>query len=117
MIVMAIIVILIAVAIPFYQKSIIRARESVLHSNLFAMRQAIDEYTFDKQKAPQDLHDLVTDGYLRTVPQDPITQKNDTWKVIMEAAGSAVNSTEPGIFDVRSGSDKISLEGTKYSEW
>jgi general secretion pathway protein G len=117
MIVMAIIVILIAVAVPFYQKAIIRARESVLHNNLFAMRSAIDEYTFDKQKAPQDLQDLVKNGYLRAVPQDPVTQRSDSWKIIMESAGTAVSSTEPGIFDVRSGSDKTSLEGTKYSDW
>jgi general secretion pathway protein G len=117
MIVMAIIVILIAVAVPFYQKAIIRAKESVLHNNLFAMRSAIDEYTYDKQKAPPSLQDLVGDGYLRDIPKDPITQRNDSWKVIMEDAGQAVNSAEPGIFDIRSGSDKASLEGTKYSDW
>jgi general secretion pathway protein G len=116
MIVMAIIVILISVAVPFYQKSIIRAKESVLHNNLFAMRNAIDEYTYDKQKAPQNLQDLVTEGYLRGVPKDPIAGGND-WKVIMEDAGQAVNSNEPGIFDVRSTSDKNSLEGTPYSDW
>jgi general secretion pathway protein G len=117
MIVMAIIVILIAVAVPFYQKAIIRAKESVLHNNLFAMRSAIDEYSFDKQKAPHDLQELVSNGYLRDVPKDPITQRNDTWKVIMEDAGQAVSSTDPGIFDVRSGSDKKSLDGTAYSDW
>jgi general secretion pathway protein G len=117
MIVMAIIVILIAVAVPFYQKAIIRAKESVLHSNLFAMRSAIDEYAFDKQKAPHDLQELVTEGYLRDVPRDPITQRNDSWKVIMEDAGQAVSAADPGIFDVRSGSDKKSLDGTNYSEW
>ena len=117
MIVMAIIVTLIAIAVPYYQKAIIRARESVLHNNLFAMRNAIDEYTYDKQKAPQTLQDLVTEGYLRSVPKDPITDSADTWKVIMEDANQAVSSAEPGIFDVRSGSDKTSLEGTPYSEW
>jgi general secretion pathway protein G len=117
MIVMAIIVILIAIAVPYYQKAIIRAKESVLHNNLFAMRNAIDEYAYDRQKAPHSLDDLVSDGYLRAVPTDPITQSNSSWKVIMEDAGQAVNSTEPGIFDVRSGSDKRSLEGTPYSEW
>jgi general secretion pathway protein G len=116
MIVMAIIVILISVAVPFYQKSIVRAKETVLHSNLFAMRNAIDEYTYDKQKAPQNLQDLVTEGYLRDIPKDPIAGGTD-WKVIMEDAGQAVNSSEPGIFDVRSASDKTSLEGTAYSEW
>jgi general secretion pathway protein G len=117
MIVMAIIVILIAVAVPFYQKAIIRAKESVLHNNLFALRQAIDEYTYDKQKAPQSLQDLVSAGYLHDVPQDPITQQRTTWKVTMEDAAQAVNATEPGVFDVHSGSDRTSLEGTAYSGW
>jgi general secretion pathway protein G len=117
MIVMAIIVILISVAIPFYQKAIIRAKESVLHNNLFAMRSAIDEYTYDKQKAPQSLQDIVTQGYLREVPRDPITGSSDSWKIIMEDSGQAVNSTEPGIFDVRSGAPGKSLEGTSYSDW
>jgi general secretion pathway protein G len=116
MIVMAIIVILISVAIPFYQKSIMRAKESVLHNNLFAMRSAIDEYSYDKQKAPQQLSDLVSEGYLRDVPKDPITGDNN-WKIIMEDASSSVDSTEPGIFDIRSESPKTSLEGTPYSEW
>lgn len=116
MIVMAIIVILIAVAIPFYQKSITRAKETVLRSNLTAMRQVIDEYSYDKQKAPQTLQDLVTDGYLRDVPKDPITGNSD-WKIIMEDAGQSVSSAEPGIFDVRSGSPLKSLDGSSYADW
>ena len=117
MIVMAIIVILIAVAVPFYQKAITRAKESVLHNNLMAMRNAIDEYSFDKQKAPATLQDLVKDGYLRDVPKDPIAQTSD-WKTIIEDAGQAVNSAEPGIFDIRSTSSKISSDGTThYSDW
>jgi general secretion pathway protein G len=116
MIVMAIIVILIAVAVPFYQKAIIRAKETVLHNNLMAMRNAIDEYSFDKQKAPASLGDLVREGYLHEVPRDPIAQTND-WKTIMEDAGQAVNSSEPGIWEVRSTSGKIGLDGTRYSEW
>ncbi|MES1260533.1 MAG: type II secretion system protein, partial [Acidobacteriota bacterium] len=90
MIVMAIIVILIGVAVPFYQKSINRAKETVLRNNLFAMRSAIDEYTYDKQKAPHELRDLLTDGYLRDGPKDPITGSTDTWKIILEDAGQAV---------------------------
>lgn len=117
MIVMAIIVILIAVAVPFYQKSITRAKETVLHNNLMAMRNAIDEYTYDKQKAPQTLQDLVSDGYLRDVPKDPITGNTDSWKIIMEDAGQAVNATEPGIYEVRSGSSLKSLDGTSYADW
>jgi general secretion pathway protein G len=116
MIVMAIIVILVAVAVPFYQKAIVRAKESVLHNNIFALRSAIDEYSYDKQKAPQSLQDLVTAGYLREVPKDPITQSSD-WKIIMEDAGQAVSPSEPGIWDIRSGSSQKSLEGTSYSDW
>ena len=117
MIVMAIIVILIAVAVPFYQKAIIRAKESVLHNNLFAMRSAIDEYTFDKQKAPQALQDLVNEGYLRAVPLDPMTGTDQSWKIIMEDSLTSINQTQPGIWDIRSGSDQKSLEGTPYSDW
>jgi len=117
MIVMAIVTIIIWVAVPLYQKSIIRAKESVLKNNLFTMRVVIDEYTYDKQKAPQTLQDLVSEGYLRQIPADPITRSATTWRVIMEDAMSSVNQNEPGIFDVRSGSDQMSLEGTPYSEW
>jgi general secretion pathway protein G len=117
MIVMAIIVILVSLAIPAYQKAIIRAKESVLHSNLTTMRQVIDEYTYDKKKAPQALADLVAAGYLREIPLDPITGSNDTWHVIMEDALQAVDQTEPGIFDVKSGSDKTGLDGTPYADW
>ena len=117
MIVMAIIAVLMAVALPIYTRSIIRSKESVLKNNLFTMRTVIDEYTYDKQKAPQTLQDLVSDGYLRQVPIDPITGNADSWRLIMEDATNTVNQTQPGIFDVQSGSDKISLEGTPYSEW
>ncbi len=117
MIVMAIVVILIATAIPQYQKSLVRAKESVLKNNLFTIRMMIDEYSYDKQKAPQTLQDLVQEGYLREVPKDPITGSSTTWRTIQEDATQATSSTEPGIFDVRSGSDKTSLEGTPYSDW
>jgi general secretion pathway protein G len=117
MIVMAIIAVLVSMAVPIYQKSIVRSKESVLRNNLFTMRTVIDEYTYDKQKAPQNLDDLVNEGYLREVPMDPMTGSNQTWKIIMEDALTSVNQTEPGIYDVRSGSDKNSLEGTPYSEW
>jgi general secretion pathway protein G len=117
MVVMTIICILVSLAVPFYQKSIIRSKESVLHSNLYTLRTVIDEYTYDKQKAPQSLQDLVTEGYLRIVPKDPMTDSDSTWKTIMEDSSNSVNQTEAGIWDVRSGSDKTSLEGTPYSEW
>jgi general secretion pathway protein G len=118
MIVMTIISILVSIAVPMYQKAILRAKESLLRNNLFTLRTMIDEYTVDKQKAPQALQDLVGEGYLRDVPMDPMTGSNSTWKVIMEDATAAIDQKEPGIFDVRSGSDATSpLDGTSYAEW
>ncbi len=117
MVVMAIISVMIAIAVPIYQKSIIRAKESVLRSNLFTIRNMIDEYTVDKQKAPESLQELVTDGYLRQVPQDPMTGSSDTWKIIMEETPVGGANSSPGIFDIRSGSDKKSLDGTDYADW
>jgi general secretion pathway protein G len=116
MMVMAVISILVAIAAPMYQKSVIRAKESVLRQNLFSMRTVIDEYTYDKAKAPQSLQDLVSAGYLRQVPVDPMTGEAD-WVIEMEDAVTSVNQTEPGIYQVKSKSDKTSLEGTPYSEW
>ena len=117
MVVITIIVILITMAIPIYQKSIIRAKESVLANNLFTLRTVIDNYTYDKEKAPQSLQDLVSEGYLKDVPVDPMTGDNSSWKIVMEDASQALDQTEPGIFDIHSGSDKKGLDGTAYSEW
>ncbi len=116
MIVMAIISILVAVAVPMYKRSVDRAKEAVLRQNLFSLRIVLDEYTYDKAKAPQSIQDLVTEGYLRQIPMDPITGEAD-WTTIQEDAITSVNQTEPGIFDVRSKSDKKSLEGSPYNEW
>jgi general secretion pathway protein G len=118
MIVLTIITLLVSIAVPMYQKAIVKAKENLLRSNLFTLRTVIDEYTYDKQKAPQSLEDLVSEGYLREVPMDPITNSNSAWKVIMEDATTSANQSEPGIFDVRSGSEKVSpLDGTTYSDW
>ena len=117
MVCMAIVLVVISVAVPLYQKSVIRAGESVLRQNLTSMRLVIDEYTYDKQKAPQQLEDLVREGYLRQMPMDPIAGNSTSWKVIMEDASASASQSEPGIFDVRSSSEKTSLEGTPYSDW
>jgi general secretion pathway protein G len=117
MVVIAIIVILITLAVPIYNKTITRSKETVLKNNLFTLQTVIDQYTYDKQKAPQRLEDLVAEGYLREVPVDPMTGSNQTWKLIMEDAMQAVDQSAPGIYDVRSGSDKIGLDGTPYSDW
>jgi general secretion pathway protein G len=114
MIVMAIIITVLGIAIPFYQTSLIRAKESVLKSNLFTLRSVIDQYTMDKEEPPQSLQELVDEGYLREVPLDPFTESRDTWQIIVE---SSTAGGESGIWDIRSGSDKISLEGSPYSEW
>ena len=116
MVVITIMVILITMAIPTYNHSIIRAKESVLKNNLFTMRTVIDHYTSDKQKAPQQLQDLVTEGYLIKLPVDPMTGNNQ-WRTTMEDASQSVSQTEPGIFDVNSMSDKMSLDGTAYRDW
>ncbi len=115
MIVISIILILIGMAAPIYRNSVIRAKEAVLRDNLFTLRQLIDEYTLDKQKAPQSLEDLVTAGYIREIPRDPFTNSNTTWQVVMEDTLQAVDQTAPGISDVKSGSDRISLDGTPYN--
>ena len=116
MVVITIIVILITMAIPIYNNTIRRSKESVLKNNLFTLRTVIDNYTYDKQKAPQSLQDLVSEGYLREIPLDPMTGSNN-WRTIMEQAGQSVSQSEPGIFDVKSGSDKTGLDGTPYAEW
>ena len=117
MVVMAIISILLAIALPIYQKSIIRSKESVLRNNLFTLRTMIDEYTIDKQHAPETLQELVSEGYLRQVPQDPMTGSDQTWKLIMEDTAIGGMNSQPGIFDVKSGSDKTALDGSAYADW
>lgn len=117
MVVMAIISVLLAIALPIYQKSIVRAKETVLRNNLFTLRDMIDEYTIDKQKAPETLQDMVSEGYLRQVPQDPMTGSDQTWKLIMEDTPVGGSNSTPGLFDVKSGSDKTALDGTAYADW
>jgi general secretion pathway protein G len=116
MVVITIIVILISMAIPIYSNTIRRSNESVLRNNLFTLRTVIDNYTGDKSKAPQSLQELVSAGYLREIPWDPIS-RTQSWTVVMEDASQSVNQSEPGIFDVKSTSDKVSSEGTPYSSW
>jgi general secretion pathway protein G len=117
MVVMAIISVLLAIALPIYSKSITRAKESVLRNNIFTLRSVIDEYTVDKQKAPESLQALVSDGYLRQIPQDPMTGSDQTWRIIMEDTPIGGSNSSPGIFDVRSGSDKVALDGSNYADW
>jgi general secretion pathway protein G len=117
MIVMAIIAILMMVAVPRFAASVRMAREAVLKEDLFTIRGAIDSYTMDKQKAPQSLDDLLTDGYLRAIPEDPITHAKDTWVPDMGDALHSVDQTDPGIDDVHSGSQELGTDGQPYSTW
>lgn len=117
MIVISIILILISVALPLYQQSLRRAREAVLAQNLFALRNAIDQYTLDKKRAPQTLEDLVSAGYLREIPMEPIAGSRDCWEPVQEDYMLAVDQTQPGITDVHSCSDATSSDGTPYSSW
>jgi general secretion pathway protein G len=119
MIVISIILILVSVALPAYNQSIVRARESVLKQNLFTIRSVISQYTLDKQKAPQSLDDLVTGGYLKQLPTDPMTNKNDTWVPDEEqdTVMSLDQQDQGGIIDVHSGSDGVSSDGTAYNTW
>jgi general secretion pathway protein G len=115
MIVISIIIILASVALPQYQKTIMHARETILRDDLFKMRSLIDQYAADKGKLPGSLDDLVSGGYLREIPKDPITDNKD-WAVV---TGEDPYSTEgnSGVTDVHSSSGDTSTEGTPYSEW
>jgi general secretion pathway protein G len=117
MIVMLIIGILATLAIPRFIGAVKAAREAVLKEDLHVMRDAIDSYTMDKQKGPQSLDDLVQSGYLRVVPEDPMTHAKDTWVTDTSDALYSIDQTEPGISDVHSGSDETGSDGQPYSSW
>jgi general secretion pathway protein G len=116
-IVMTIIAILATLAIPYFAAAVKHAREAVLREDLQTMRMAIDSYTMDKQKAPQSLDDLVQEGYLKAVPEDPMTHSKDTWVTDTSDAMSNVDETDPGISDIHSGSDESGSDGQPYSSW
>jgi general secretion pathway protein G len=94
-----------------------RAKEAALKMSLLTLRQAIDKYTVDQRKAPQTLQDLITNKYMGSIPADPMTGSDSTWRVLMEDPARSADSSEPGIFDVHSGSDGVSSDGTRYADW
>ena len=116
-IVMAIIMILLTMAVSQYTGAVKHAREAALKEDLQTMRTAIDSYTMDKQKAPQSLDDLVQDGYLKQIPEDPMTRSKDTWVPDTSDAMYSVDETESGITDVHSGSTETGTDGQQYSSW
>lgn len=117
LIVMVIIATLAAIAIPMYLRNVQAAKEAVLREDLRVMRTAINSYTVDKEKAPQSLDDLVTGGYLKAVPKDPITGRTDTWQTTQSDTLDSVDQTQGGIDDVHSGAQQVGTDGTMYNTW
>ena len=117
LVVVSLIVILATMGMAQYKNSVIRANEAVLKEDLFQMRDAIDQYYADKGKYPADLDALVTDGYVRKVPVDPFTRSAETWQTVPAEPDTNNPTAEPGIYDVKTGSDASALDGSKYADW
>jgi general secretion pathway protein G len=117
MIVMTIIAILVAIAIPMYQSVLVRAKETVLMDNQRVINEAIDQYTADKKKAPQTLQDLIDAHYFREIPIDPITNSRDSWVPKIDTGVAYVDQTDSGLGNVCSGSSQASLDGSTYNTW
>jgi general secretion pathway protein G len=117
MVVMSLIVILATMGLVQYRQSIVRAKEAVLKEDLFRMRDALDQYFADKNQYPATLDALVTDGYLRRVPKDPFTDSESTWQTVAAEPDPANLTTEPGVSDIKSGSELQALDGSNYSDW
>ena len=117
MVVMTLIVILAGIGLAVHANSQTRAREAVLKEDLFRMRDAIDQYYADKNAYPTALESLVTEKYLRAIPEDPFTDSSTTWQTVMSELDPANPSAQPGIYDVKSGSDREAIDGTRYSDW
>jgi general secretion pathway protein G len=117
MVVMSLIVILASIGLALYGNSVTRAKESVLKEDLFRMRDAIDQFYADKGKYPGSLEDLISEKYLRSIPVDPFTQSADSWRSIPSEPDPTNPTGEPGVYDVRSGSDQKALDGTNYADW
>jgi general secretion pathway protein G len=117
LIVVTLLVILASVGMPIYQHAVKRSQEAVLKEDLFRMRDAISQYYADKNKYPQSLQDLVSEKYLREVPKDPITDSADTWVIVNAESDPADPAAQPGIYDVKSGAEGTSLDGSSYADW
>jgi len=117
MVVIALIAVLAGMGVVQYRNSVIRTKEAVLMEDLFRMRDAIDQYYADKAKYPASLDALVSEGYLRQIPKDPITNATDTWQTILSDPEAGSSTAEIGIYNVKSGSDATALDGTPYADW
>ena len=116
LVVISLIVILATMGMGMYKSSVIHSREAVLHEDLFRMRDAIDQYYADKGQYPAALDALVSEGYMRKIPVDPITNSADSWTTIPSEPDPNNPTAAPGIYDVKSGSDGTALDGSKYSD-
>jgi general secretion pathway protein G len=117
MVVVALISVLAGMGVVQYRNSVLRTKEAVLSEDLFRMRDAIDQYYADKGKYPASLDVLATDGYLRQVPKDPLTNSADTWQTIPAEPDASDPTAELGIVNVKSGSEGTSIDGTRYNDW
>ena len=117
LVVLSLIVILATMGMSQYRTSVIHAREAVLREDLFRMRDAIDQYYADKNQYPSTLDALVTDGYMRQLPEDPFTKSKDSWTTEPAPSDPGNPTAEPGVYNVHSGSDATAIDGTKYAEW
>jgi general secretion pathway protein G len=117
LIVITLLTILATIGMPMYQNSVRRSREAVLKEDLWRMRDVIDQYYADKNKWPSTLQDLVSEGYLREVPEDPITDSAETWVTVPADPDPSNPSAEPGIKDVKSGSEASAMDGSRYADW
>lgn len=117
LVVVSIIGLLVSIAIPNYMNAITRAREAVLKENLYIMRNTLNQYYADKGEYPDSLQTLVRDHYLRAVPVDPFTESSNTWQEIIADSEFLSPSQTPGVWDVKSGSAELSLNGTMYRDW
>jgi general secretion pathway protein G len=117
LVVAAILIVLAGIGLVQYRNSVIRAREAVLKEDLFRMRDAIDQYYADKMQWPGTLDALVSEGYLRKVPDDPFTMNSSTWQTVPSEPDANNPTAAPGIYDVKSGSDATALDSTKYADW
>ena len=117
LIVISLIFVLAGIALVQYQRSVTRTKEAVLKEDLFRLRDAIDQYYADKNKYPESLEALVTEKYIRAVPVDPFTQSAESWQPVMSEPDPLNPTAQPGIYDVKSGAEGQSLDGTNYSDW
>ena len=117
LIVISLISILAAMGLVQYKNSVLSSREAVLRTDLFRMRDAIDQYYADKGKYPSALDSLVSEGYMRKVPEDPMTKSSDSWQTVPAEPDPNNPSAEPGIYDVKSGAQGTALDGSNYSDW